>query len=108
VFWEAARRLDPDVADEVGLAGAREGHLGQLFRAAGLRDVEETALAVSVEHASFEEWWEPFMLGVGPAGAHVAGLDANRQDLLRDECRAQLPAAPFVLHARAWAARGAS
>lgn len=106
VFWRAARRLDPDAADEAGLAGAREGHLGQLFRAAGLRDVEETVLAVSVEHPSFEEWWEPFTLGVGPAGAHVAGLDADRQDLLREECRTLLPEAPFVVHARAWAARG--
>ncbi len=108
VFWEAARRLDTEVADEAGLAGAREGQLGQLFRAAGLHDVEETALAVSVEHPSFQEWWEPFTFGVGPAGAYVAGLDADRQGHLRDECQTLLPAAPFVVHARAWAARGAA
>ena len=106
VFWEAACRLKPGVAGEPGLAGARQGHLGQLFRAAGLRDVEETVLTVSVEHRSFEEWWEPFMLGVGPAGDHVAGLDVQRQGLLRDECRTLLPMAPFAVNARAWAARG--
>jgi len=87
--------------------GAWEGHLGELFRAAGLRDVEETALTVSVEHPSFEEWWEPFMLGVGPAGAHVASLDADRQALLREQCRTLLPGPSFVMDARAWAARGA-
>lgn len=107
VFWEAARRLDPAVAGEAGLAGAQEGHLGQLFRAAGLRDVEQTALRVTVAHPSFEEWWDPFTLGVGPAGAHVVGLDADRRSALRDECRLLLPAAPFVVNACAWVARGA-
>jgi len=106
VFWKAARELDPDTADESELAGAREGHLAQLFREAGLRDVEEGVLSVGVEHPSFEEWWEPFTLGVGPAGAHVAGLDTKRQAQLRERCRELLPAAPFVLTARAWAARG--
>ena len=30
-FWEAAHELDPDVEDESRLAGAREGHLAELF-----------------------------------------------------------------------------
>lgn len=106
VFWEAAHRLDPDVTDEAGLAGAREGHLNHLFRAAGLHNVEETVLTVSVEHPTFEEWWEPFTLGVGPAGAHVASIDGDQQAGLREECRSMLPPAPFVVQARAWAARG--
>jgi SAM-dependent methyltransferase len=106
VFWKAARELGPDTEDESQLAGAREGHLAQLFREAGLREVEESVLSVEVEHPSFEEWWEPFTLGVGPAGAHVAGLDAKRQAQLRERCRELLPAAPFVLTARAWATRG--
>jgi SAM-dependent methyltransferase len=106
VFWEAVHELDPDVMDESRLAGAREGHLAELFQAAGLRDVEDGVLTVSVEHRSFEEWWEPFTLGVGPAGAYAAGLDAPRQDLLRDRCRDLLPTAPFTLSARAWAAKG--
>jgi SAM-dependent methyltransferase len=105
-FWEAAHELDPDVQDESQLAGAREGHLTELFQAAGLDEVEETALSVTVEHPTFEEWWEPFTLGVGPAGGYVAGLDAERQAWLRERCRELLPAAPFALTARAWAARG--
>jgi SAM-dependent methyltransferase len=106
LFWNAARELDPDVADESQLAGAREGHLAELFRAAGLHEVEESVLAVALEHATFEDWWEPFTLGVGPAGSFTAGLDATRQARLRELCREGLPAAPFVLTARAWAARG--
>jgi SAM-dependent methyltransferase len=106
LFWEASRELDPDVADESQLAGAREGHLAELFRAAGLSEIEESVLSVSVEHPSFEDWWEPFRLGVGPAGGYVAGLDAKRQAELRERCRELQPPAPFVLTSRAWAARG--
>lgn len=61
---------------------------------------------MDVEHPSFEEWWEPFMLGVGHAGLHAARLDAAPQARLRDLCRELLPTAPFVVSARAWAARG--
>ena len=32
-FWRAARELDPDVRDESGLAGAREGALADAVRA---------------------------------------------------------------------------
>src|SRR5438552_7689535 len=106
VFWEAALELDGHVEDESHRAGAREGHLAQLFREAGLHGVEEGVLSIDVEHPSFEEWWEPFTLGVGPAGDYAAGLEARRQAQLRERCRELLPAAPFVLTARAWAARG--
>ena len=105
LFWEAARQVDPDLQDESRLAGSREGDLAELFEAAGLREIEESALSVSVEHPNFEDWWEPFTLGVGPAGGFVAALGADRQAELRELCRQMHPAAPFVLTARAWAAR---
>ena len=105
-FWKAAHQLVPDVDDEAGLAGARAGHLAQLFHEAGLREIEDGTLSVSVEHRTFEEWWEPYTLGVGPAGKFVSRLDSARQAELRERCRALLPAAPFVLTARTWAARG--
>ncbi len=106
LFWEAARTLDPGVQDESHLAGAREGHLGQLFRGAGLREIQESALSVSVEHPSFDDWWEPFTHGVGPAGSYVAGLGVGREAQLRERCREMLPAPPFAVTALAWAVRG--
>ena len=105
-FWQAARELDPGVHDESQLAGVREGHLAELFESAGLGRIEERTLSASLDHPSFEEWWEPFTRGVGPAGAYVAGLDIERQAELRERCRSRLPPAPFVVAARAWAARG--
>jgi SAM-dependent methyltransferase len=106
LFWKAARDLDPNVEDESALAGTGEGHLKELLTAAGLRDVEQGTLSIGVEHPSFEEWWEPYTLGVGPAGAHVASLSPQAQAELRERCRSSLPEAPFVLPAVAWAARG--
>jgi SAM-dependent methyltransferase len=108
LFWDAARSLDPGVHDESALAGAREGHLAELLAAAGLREVEEAVLESRVEYPSFDEWWEPFTLGVGPAGAHVHGLDPEQRAALRDACRARLPEPPFTVVARAWAARGSA
>lgn len=105
-FWDAARQLDPHVDDESRLAGAREGQLAELFDAAGVREITNGVISVDVEHATFDEWWEPYTLGVGPAGAHVAGLDSAQRAALRDRCRDLLPDAPFTIEARAWAARG--
>ena len=105
-LWQAAHELDPAVTGESELPGARQSDLTRLFEAAGLSEVEETALTVRVEHPTFDEWWEPFTLGVGPAGAYVARLEPERQAALREQCRATLPEAPFVLESHAWTARG--
>ena len=107
VYWQAARELDPDIQDESQLAGANEGDLIQLFRAAGLHEVEEVALTVRVEHPTFDDWWQPYTLGVGPAGAYIATLDDERRERLRARCE-ELLQAPYVLSARAWAARARS
>jgi SAM-dependent methyltransferase len=107
VFWRAVLELDPQAQDESGLAGAREGHLAELFAAAGLQQIESAVLTVRVTFASFNEWWEPFMLGVGPAGAYVARLDATRRDELRAQCAQMLPLeTPIDIVASAWTALG--
>ncbi len=105
-LWCAAREQDPNVEDESQRAGAREGQLEELLAEVGLADVEGGVLTVSVEHATFDEWWEPFTLGVGPAGGYTAGLDEAARARLRERCRELLPPEPFALTARAWAARG--
>ena len=107
-FWDAAQALDPEVETGSVCPGSRAGHLADLFRAAGIADIVDSAVAVDVEHATFEDWWEPFTLGVAPSGAHVAGLEPDRRTALRDLCRERLPEPPFVVSAKAWVARGAA
>ena len=105
-FWRAVAELDPGARDESAQAGASEGQLAALFASAGLDDVEDDALSIRVAHASFEEWWEPFTLGVGPVGAYLGGLDDDAVAEVRERCRLLLGDGPFSLAMRAWAARG--
>ncbi len=104
-FWSAVRDLDGEAEDESHLAGVREGHLGDLVRDAGLAEVEESRLTVEVDYPSFEDWWSPYTMGVGPAGVYVAGLDDSRREALRERCAELLPDAPFTVSASAWCVR---
>jgi SAM-dependent methyltransferase len=105
-FWRAVNSLDPGAIDESGLAGAREGHLAELFGLAGLAAVESSVLTVRVSFTSFDQWWEPFTLGVGPAGNYVARLDTRRRSELAERCAQLLPQPPFQITASAWTALG--
>lgn len=105
-FWELVRELDPNVPNESERAGTGPGQLADLLRVAGLGEVDETLLSIEVEHATFDDWWEPFTLGVGPAGAYVAALDPDGRERLREHCRAALLDGALVVRAGAWAARG--
>ena len=103
---EHAATLDSDLLfgasqDESGLAGARAGQLFELFEAAGLRNVEEATLSASGDYATFDEWWGPVTLGVGPAGDYAQALGEAELLALR-----ALPEASFTLKAFARAARG--
>jgi len=101
-FWRAARDLDPRTVDESSLAGARDGHLAGLAVQAGWREVQATDATVSVAYGSFEEWWEPYTFGVGPAGDLVARLGGDGRAELRRRCAALLPEPPFTVTATAW------
>jgi len=105
-FWQAVHDIDPDAQDEADLAGAREGHLSELFKAAGLTDIEPTTLTITVRFPTLADWWDPFTLGVGPAGAYVAQLDQAHQEVLRLRCAQLLPEPPFHVSASAWCVRG--
>ncbi len=105
-FWRATRDLGLPTQDESARAGAREGHLVELFKASGLRHVENTVLVARMAYSSFDEWWEPITLGVGPAGARYLESTPDERARLRQRCQQLLPAAPFELVSFAWAARG--
>ena len=100
-FWNAVRTLDPDEDAEDSLPGVREGHLGELFDAAGLEH-DVTTLFVEAHFDSFDAWWMPYTMGVGPAGAYVAKLDDHARERLRERCTDMLPEGPFDLPALAW------
>jgi SAM-dependent methyltransferase len=105
-FWAAARELDSEAPGERSLPGTGRGDLHALAAEAGITEIEDFEVTASVEHRDFEDWWQPYTLGVGPAGAYVKRLSSDRVAALREQCRAMLPEGKFMLDARAWAVRG--
>lgn len=101
-FWSAARELDPTVVDESHLPGVGREQLIGLAEQAGLTKVTAPVLAIAVPFAGFDEWWEPYTYGVGPAGSYLAGVDEERRVALRDRCAALLPSGAFDVVAQAW------
>jgi SAM-dependent methyltransferase len=104
LFWDLVADFDPGSAGESEMAGVSEGDLTRIFEAAGLEVVEDTLLTVEVHHATFQDWWEPYTFGVGPAGAYLAGWGEERRERFRAACEERL-VAPFTLSASAWATR---
>jgi SAM-dependent methyltransferase len=102
LFWDAVHRIDPAAAGEAQLAGSRKGHLAELAAEAGLTNIESASLTVRIPFASFDEWWTPYLLGVGPSGAYVASLDEAGQAAVAEQCRRLLPDPPFEHAATAW------
>ncbi|MGH3349656.1 MAG: class I SAM-dependent methyltransferase [Nocardioides sp.] len=105
-FWQCVHEIDQDAEDEAFLAGARTGDLVGLLKRAGLRKVEPDTLSVRVVHPTFEDWWEPYTYGVGPAGDYVKGLDEPGRTALEKVARHRLGDGPITVTATAWAARG--
>ena len=111
LFWDAAAALDPAAAslDEgVSMPYCRPDELGDLWRDAGLKDVETSELVVEAGYSGFDDLWQPLESGVGPSGAYAAALPAEDRVRLRDELRRRLGAGagPFRLTARAWCVVG--
>jgi SAM-dependent methyltransferase len=107
-FWDGAREVDPAAPDESTMRYSSEAALGELWRRAGLTGVETGALDVEASYDDYDDCWQPFTAGIGPAGAFTASLDDERREALRLAVFNKLgePQGPFTLTARAWYARG--
>jgi hypothetical protein len=81
-----------------------------LWAKAGLAGVREAPLVVEQEFVSFDDYWAPFLAGVGPAGAHAASLPEPRRRELEARLRTRVLGdradGPFRLTARAWCVSG--
>jgi SAM-dependent methyltransferase len=111
VFWDAAVALNPAAAglDEgVRFPLCRPEALVDLFTGAGLGGAEVTAIDIPTPVASFEDYWQPFLGGQGPAPSYAMSLDQAARARLRDRIRERLPVGAdgsISLTARAWAIR---
>lgn len=111
-FWDEVVALDPTMAsrDERNMKLSREGQLGAVWKKAGLVNVEEKPLLIEQNFVSFDDYWGPFLKGVGPGGAYVVSLgDSKRRDLearMRKRLLGNRQDGAFSLPARAWCVRG--
>jgi len=112
-FWDAAVELDPNAAklDEgPRFPICRPDALEKLFTKAGLRRVEVKPIDIPTRFEDFDDYWQPFLGGQGPAPAYAMSLDKTARVRLRDRIRERLPAAAdgsISLIARVWAVRAA-
>jgi SAM-dependent methyltransferase len=110
-FWDAAAELDPGAAtlDEgARFPLCRPEALEKLFADAGLQGVEVEPIDIATPFANFDDYWQPFLGGQGPAPAYAMSLDEPARSRLRERIRGRIPTDPngeISLTARAWAAR---
>ncbi len=91
-FMDSVAALMPEEGEAfraryLGDSVGTPGRLGALFDAAGLRDVRECDIAIRQDFSDFADWWEPWELGQGIAGAFVVALDPARRAMVRDAAR---------------------
>jgi SAM-dependent methyltransferase len=104
LFWDAALELDPEAPDEARtLRFGGPGEIARLFESAGMHDVVESTLPVSSTYVGFDELWNGFLAGVGPAGAYCVSLDEDDRQRLRATLYRRLgePTGSFSLDALA-------
>lgn len=110
-FWDAAVELDPDAAkiDEgVRFPLCRPQALVERFASAGLSEPEVRPIDVPTPFASFDDYWQPFLGGQGPAPAYAMSLDETTRTRLRERIRERIPVqadGSISMTARAWAVR---
>lgn len=109
-FWQAAVELDV-AAGERNESSRFRFCTPELLRgemnAGGFADVEWASLQVPVRFVNFDDFWEPFTLGVGPAPAYFDSLDTTAQAALRGRLKERHDHdGPIDFTLRAWAVRG--
>lgn len=108
-FWDAALSIDPEAPDEARtLRFGRPGEIGDLFASAGIEDIVEATLSVASTYGSFDELWDGFLAGVGPAGSYCVSLTDEDRAGLRTRLFARFgsPTGRFTLGAAARVAVG--
>ncbi len=107
-FWDAAAAVHPDASavDEALSRPAQAGGVEAMFRGAGLEDVVGGLLDVAMHFPVFDDYWEPFLLGIGPAGDFTRELDDDGREALRAELRGRLGDGPIEMTSVARWVRG--
>ena len=107
-FWKAAVALDPKAA-ELG-EGTRfpfctPDGLTALCAEAGWPAVTVAPIEIETRFPSFEDYWQPFTLGAGPAPGYCVSLAEDARGRLKAMLQEQFGEGPISFTARAWAVK---
>ncbi len=83
--------------------------LKNAFKSADLVDVSVEALDIPTAFKTFDDYWKPFLGGVGSAPKYCVSLDDSIRDKIKNSLKEKLPTGPdgeILLAARAWAIKG--
>ena len=111
-FWDAAIELAPgipEIDEAVRFPLCRPDRLETVFSEAGLTAVESRNIDIDATFRDFDDYWTPFLSGVGPAPGYCAALADDRREALRALLEARLAppgGGPISMNARAFAVRG--
>lgn len=112
VFWDAAVDVDPnayELDEGKRFPICNVNKLRDEFHRAGLANIETSNLDATTTFKDFDDYWNPFLGGQGPAGSYLLSLDAHRQDAIKRVVFKSLPIernGSITLLARAIAVRG--
>jgi len=106
LFWEAAHAVDPDGDNDAERPGGHAGTLEGFFDAAGLRDVRGGEITVSVPYRDIDDWWQPYELGVGPAGEYLAAQPSEKRQEIKRRAVELVGTGAGMVQATAWTAFG--
>jgi ubiquinone/menaquinone biosynthesis C-methylase UbiE len=111
-FWNAAAVVDPaayDLDEGRRFPFCNPESLTDLFRNAGLAEIETRAIDIHTDFKDFDDFWTPFLGGQGSGPGYAMSLSEEKRAQLRDRIHDSLPFAvdgSIPLVARAWAVKG--
>jgi SAM-dependent methyltransferase len=111
-FFDTAILFDErsaDFDDGKNAPICRPTPLKNAFEAAKLVDVSVTAQDIPTAYKNFDDYWNPFLGGVGSAPKYCVSLDNSIREKIKNSLQTKLPTGPegeILLAARAWAIKG--
>lgn len=111
-FFDAAIKFDAGSAEFDDGSKApicRPGALRDAFTSFSLKDIDVKALDIPTAFKNFDDYWIPFLGGVGSAPKYCVSLDVSIRDKIKAELQTILPTGPdgeILLAARAWGIKG--
>ena len=111
-FWNAVVELNPGASnlhEGLRFPDSNAEQLIKIFKRTGFSQIVTTPLDIVTGFRNFDDYWQPFLGGQGPAPTYVAQLNESDRNRLSERLRQMLAVSkddPISLSARAWAAKG--